>query len=83
MKNEDDIASALGSLPVADIGSDVSRRILGRAHTVLGREQRLAERPFLRRAARFYDGTLEPALAATACCVYLYWAVNVTLALLH
>ncbi|GMV18852.1 MAG: hypothetical protein AMXMBFR56_70760 [Polyangiaceae bacterium] len=48
---------------------------------VLGREARLAKRPALRRASRFYDGAVEPALVATACFVYLWWALDATMAI--
>lgn len=83
MTNEDDLASTLGSLPGADVGDDVARRIQGRARVVLRREARLKESPGLRRASRLYDGTVEPALVATACVVYLWWALDATMALLR
>lgn len=81
MTTEDDLASRLGSLPTADVEDAVARRIGGRARVVLGREARLAKRPGLRRASRLYDGTVEPALVATACVVYLWWALDATLAI--
>ncbi|MBE7486333.1 MAG: hypothetical protein HS104_40980 [Polyangiaceae bacterium] len=81
MSTEEELASRLGSLPTADVDGDVARRIGGRARVVLGREARLAKRPALRRASRFYDGAVEPALVATACFVYLWWALDATMAI--
>jgi hypothetical protein len=81
MKSPDDLASQLGALPTSDVGDDVARRIQGRARVVLGREARLAKRPALRGASRLYDGAVEPALVAAACFVYLWWALDQTMAL--
>lgn len=81
MSSEDDLASQLGSLPTADVEAGVARRIQGRARVVLGREARLAQRPGLRRASRLYDGTVEPTLVAAACFIYLWWALDATMAI--
>lgn len=83
MTPDDDLSSALGSLPVGDVPRPVADRIQGRAHVVLERERQLAERPLLRRASRIYSGAIEPTLVAGACAIYLYWAFSAAFALLH
>lgn len=83
MSSEDDLLSALGSLPMADVPDELGERIQKRAHVVLAAERRLAARPGLRRASRIYSRAIEPVLVVSACVVYLGWAASVTLALLR
>lgn len=81
MSAEDDLESALGSLPVADVDPRLAARIRGRAEIVLRHERHLAERPGLRRASRLYSRLVEPTVVAGLCIGYAYWGLNATLAL--
>lgn len=83
MSSEDDLSSALASLPVSDVSTELSNRIRGRAQVVLEHEKQLARRAGFRQASRVYSRALEPALVACACAVYLYWAFSQAAALLH
>lgn len=83
MSSDDDLLSALGSLPVADAPDGVGERIRTRAHVVLAAERRLGARPGLRRASRLYSRAIEPVLVVSACAIYLSWAASVAVALLQ
>jgi len=62
-------------LPSHDVGGEASARIRRRAHVALARSARLAQRPWLARADRVWNGAVEPALVGAAALVYLAWAV--------
>jgi hypothetical protein len=80
---EDDLLSALGSLPSGDVDARVARRIEKRAHSLLEQERRNLERPGVRRVARLYSRAIEPTLVAGACAIYLYSAFSAVFALLN
>jgi hypothetical protein len=83
MKSDDDLSSALGALPVADLEPRTAARIRARAHVVLEGERRYQSRPLLGRAARVYSRAVEPVLVTGACAAYLYWAVSTAFALVR
>lgn len=83
MSSEDDLETALASLPTADVDPRLAARIRGRAEIVLRHEHRLVERPGLRRASRVYSRLVEPTVVAGMCIAYAYWGLNATLALFH
>jgi hypothetical protein len=83
MSSEDDLSLALGALPVADVDPRVAASIRGRVGIVLAHERKLVGRPGLRRASRVYSRVLEPTVVVALCVGYVYWGLNVTLALFH
>ena len=73
----------LDNLPTHDVEPRAGERIRRRAQAALHHERQLLGRPIARRVSRTYTRAIEPTLVVGACVVYLAWAVQATLALMH